>query len=145
MRRTIIPALAALTLAGGPALAETYRPEVLLMRSFDDGARKSYEHARFSPVSTTGRPASATFQYRADADVVRCTVKPGAPDAAGRVTATVQLQRETEDAAGNKNLTTTSQQFTFTPGEPLIVATAPHLGPGKKDHSVELLQLTMTK
>jgi len=137
--------LAILAAAPASVLAATFQPEVLLMRSVKDGAEKSFDHAKLKPVTTAGRLESAVFRYRAETDTVTCTVKPAPANASGATSTTIVIQRETLDPDGNKNLTTTSQVFVFTPGKSLIVSTAPHLGPGPRDNSVEILQLTLVK
>ena len=132
----------------GPArglAAVTYQPEVLLMRSVRDGAEKSFSHAKLKPITPEGRPLSAAFRYRAEEDTVTCTVKPAAPNAAGVIMTTVEIQREAVDAEGHKSVTTTSQQYAFTPGKSLIVATAPHAQENFRDNTVEILQLTLLK
>ncbi len=126
-------------------LAATFQPEVLLMHSVNDGAEKSYSHAKLKPVTPEGRPPSAVFRYRAVRDTVTCTVKPTAPNTAGVIVTTIEIQREAMDADGKKSLTSTSQQYHFTPGKSLIIATAPHAQENFRDNTVEILQLTLLK
>jgi hypothetical protein len=123
----------------------TFQPEVLLMKSAHDGGEQWFEHAKMKPAVTAGRTLTAVFRYRADVDVVTCTLKATPPDAKGAVILTVTIQRTGTDPAGNEVNSTVTQGHKFMPGQSLIVSTNPRLLPDGHSRNVEILQLTLNK
>lgn len=145
--RFLILFAAACALCGAARAAgtPTYRPEVLLMKSTHDGGEESFEYAKLKPVVTAGSPATAVFRYRADVDVVTCTVVAKPPDAKGAVVTSITIQRSGTDADGNNVSSTVSQDRIFAPGQSLIVHTNPRVFQGGHSKNVEILQLTLEK
>lgn len=135
-------ALCGVARAAGPP---TYQPEVLLMKSTHDGAEQSFEYAKLKPAVTSGNPAKATFRYRADLDIVTCTIEAKPPDARGAVVTTVTIQRTGTDGDGNDVTSTVTQGHILMPGQSLIVHTHPRLLPDGHSRNVEILQLTLEK
>ena len=67
------------------ATPPTFLPEVLLMKSAHDGGEQWFEYAKLSPAVTKGAKPTVVFRYRADVDVVTCTIEAEASDATGAV------------------------------------------------------------
>jgi hypothetical protein len=146
-RFTILLA-AAMALCGGLARAQgtpTYQPEVLLMKSIHDGGQQWFEYAKLKPAVTAGSPATAVFRYRADIDVVTCTIEAKPTGTNGEVVTKVTLQRKGTDPDGHEVTSTTSQDHVFKPGEAIIVGTNPRVLPDGHSKNVEILQLTLSK
>jgi len=145
MRYRFLSLLAILALCGGAMAATnpTFQPEVLLMKATHDGGEQWFEYAKLKPAVTSGNPAKAVFRYRADVDVVTCTVEARPPDAKGTVFTEVTVQRVGKDAGGHDVTSTVVQGYKFTPGQSLIVHTNPRNLPDGHSRNVEILQLTL--
>jgi hypothetical protein len=123
----------------------TFQPEVLLMKTADKGADRSFAYAKLKPVAIAGKENQAVFRYRADIDVVSVTITAKAPDASGVVTATVFTQRKRTLPDGNDETTNQTGIYKFTPGKSLIVDNRPRMMANNIDANVEMLQLTLEK
>jgi hypothetical protein len=138
----ILAAAAAGCLAATPT---TFQPEVLLMKTTNSGAERSFAYAKLKPAVISGKENQAVFRYRADLDTVSVTITANAPDANGVVKATVFTQRQRTLPDGNDETTNLTLSYTFTPGKSLIVDTHPRMMANNVDANVEMLQLTLEK
>ncbi|HEY3266238.1 MAG TPA: hypothetical protein VGM37_04880 [Armatimonadota bacterium] len=144
MRLLLMAAVAAM-LMGAVARAETtFQPEVLLMRTAQNGKEKSFDYVRMKPAVATGTPETATFMYRADGDTVTCTITVDSASAAS-VRATLMIQRVRTAPDGREDTTTKTQKLDLRPGKKLIVENQPHLESNGVDGDVEVLQVGLAK
>jgi hypothetical protein len=125
-----------------PAAAQiSFKPEVLLMKGAADAVERSFQHATLRNAAVDPQTGTAMFRYRAENDIVTCTVRPGPPDRNGIIMANVRVQRHPANASPEE-VTTVEKNYGFFPGKSLIVDTFTSVQ-GADRRVVEMLQITL--